>query len=98
MFRRKSVMTQRAITGLLTLGFVAGALSAGDLSKYRTFQLGADLPAIAKQLRVNASEAKVIHSRPALMQDLEWRGQPPGQSAAQASKDMVFSFYQGELF
>jgi hypothetical protein len=99
MSSRRSLVTQHTMTGLLMFGFLSGATSAGDLSKYRTFQLGAGLPLIAKQLRVNTSEAKVIHSRPSLMQDLEWRGQPPGQSSpAEASKDMIFSFFQGELF
>ena len=35
-----------------------------DLSRYREFQLGTNLPAIAKQIRVKPSDAKAIHERP----------------------------------
>ena len=45
------------------------------------FQLGTDLPTIAKQLGVDPSQAKVVQRRPALIQDLEWRPQPLGASS-----------------
>jgi hypothetical protein len=66
---------------------------------YRNFRLGTDLPTIAKQASADPSQAKVIHRRPALIQDLEWRPQPLGPSSQkEAAKDVVFSFYDGELF
>ena len=40
-----------------------------DLSRYREFQLGTNLPAVAKQIRVKPSDAKVIHERPAVIQE-----------------------------
>lgn len=74
-------------------------LRAGDLSRYRSFQIGADLPTIAGQTRMDPSQAKVIHRRPALIQELEWRAQPLGPSTqAEAVKEVVFSFYNGELY
>ncbi len=59
----------------------APALRAGDLSKYRGFQIGADLATIAGQVRMDPSQAKVLHRRPALIQELEWRPQPFGPAA-----------------
>jgi hypothetical protein len=88
----------------LSAFLVFGAMSettllAGDLSKYRNFQLGTDLPTVAKQAGASPSQAKVIHRRPALIQELEWRPQPLGSSSqTEAAKDVVFSFYDGELF
>ena len=47
--------------------------AAGDLSSYRAFHLGMDLQAVEKQAEMKTSEAKMIHQRPAVIQDLEWR-------------------------
>jgi hypothetical protein len=57
------------------------------------------LPAVAKQIGVSPSEAKAIHRRPALIQELEWRPQPFGPSSqTESAQNLVFSFYNGELF
>jgi hypothetical protein len=72
---------------------------AGDLSKYRDFQLGTDLPTVAKLIGASPSQAKVIHSRPALVQDLEWRPRSLGPSPkAESAEGVIFSFYNGTLF
>jgi len=89
-----------AVRSALVL-FTAASLTAlaGDLSKYRDFQLGADLPTVAKLMGANPSQAKIIHSRPALVQDLEWRPQPLGSSPkTESAQEVVFSFYNGTLF
>jgi hypothetical protein len=78
---------------------MSAATLKGDLSKYRNFQFGTDLSTVAKQAGANPSQAKVILHRPALIQELEWRPQPLGPSPkAEAAKEVVFSFYDGELF
>ena len=88
-----------ALTALLLCGVMSAATVAGDLSKYRNFQLGTDLSAVAKQAGVDPSQVKAIQRRPALIQELEWRPQPLGPSAqAEAANHVVFSFYDGELF
>ena len=71
-----------------------------DFSRYREFQLGANLLAVANQAGLKASDARVIHQRPALIQELQWRplralGAPP---QADPVKEILFSFYNGELF
>jgi hypothetical protein len=72
---------------------------AGDLSRYRDFQFGTDLATVAKQAGRTSSDAKVIHRRPALIQELAWRPQPLGWSARpESAQDVVFSFYNGELY
>jgi hypothetical protein len=70
-----------------------------DLSRYREFQLGTNLPAVAKQIRVKPSEAKAIHERPAMIQELEWRA--PFTDSSQRSESVgsiLFRFYNGELY
>lgn len=79
----------------------APSICAQDLSSYRGFRFGSDLKAIARQTQLNPSDAKTIHSRPALIQELEWRpGRTLGQSSVQPDsvKELLFSFYNGELF
>jgi len=91
--------SRSALTSFLAFGILSAATAAGDLSKYRNFQLGTDLPTVAREAGVNPSQAKVIHSRPALIQELEWRPQPLGSSSqTEPAKEVVFSFYDGELF
>jgi hypothetical protein len=72
---------------------------AQDLSRYRQFQFGMNLPAIAKQVGMEPSEAKVIHRRPALIQELNWQPQLSlPSSQADPVRAIFFSFYNGQLF
>ncbi len=70
-----------------------------DLSRYREFQFGADLLAVAKRAHVKPSEARVIHERPAVIQELAWQAPYMNSSPRTDSvKELLFSFYNGELF
>ena len=73
---------------------------AQDLSRYREFQFGMNLPTVAKQADVKPSEAKAVHQRPAMIQELQWRPQHYLSTSPQSDpvKDVLFSFYNGELF
>lgn len=100
---RIKVIKWAGIVGLLVVAGLwfrlAAATSVTDLSKYRNFQFGTDLSTIAKQAGGNPAQAKVIQSRPALIQELEWRPQLLGASSQpEPAKEVVFSFYDGKLF
>jgi len=71
-----------------------------DLSRYRGFQFGETLPAVAKQAGLDVSQAKVIHERPALLQELEWPLWLASNFSAPQDpvRTILFSFYNGELF
>jgi hypothetical protein len=92
----------RFLTILLLYAALAPPLTrAQDLSSYRGFQLGMDLPAVVQQAEMKPSEVKLIHQRPAVIQELEWR--PPhtlGGSLPNTDpvREVVLSFYNGELF
>ena len=96
----RSRLIVRLSVPVILLATVSSAASlSGDLSKYRSFQLGTDLATVAKQAGADPAQAKVIHLRPALMQELGWRPQPLGPSSRrEAAQEMIFSFYDGELF
>lgn len=86
----------------LGLALSTPSLQGQDRSRYRDFQLGDDLASVSALVDVAASEAKTIHVRPAVIQDLEWR--PPyfvsGSTAPQTDpvQQIVFSFYNDQLF
>lgn len=69
--------------------------------RYRGFQLGSDLASVAKLTGAAPSQATVIHERPAVMRNLEWRPRyfSGGVSSQTDPVDlMVFSFYDDQLF
>ena len=75
-------------------------IEAQDFSRYREFQFGTSLPTVAKQADVKQSEAKAVHQRPAVIEELQWRPKNYLSVSPQSDpvKDVLFSFYNGELF
>src|ERR1051326_5106201 len=93
------------ITALLTVStissvaFFTPVLRAGDLSRYREFQLGMNLLAVEGQTQMKTSEVKMVHQRPAIIQDLEWRPRNFSRFAeSDPLKDVLLSFYNSQLF
>jgi hypothetical protein len=77
-----------------------GALSGSDLSQYRGLTLGSSVAAAAKVAGMEPSDAKAIHRRPALIQELEWqpRKSYAANFATEPVKEVVLSFYDGKLY
>lgn len=73
---------------------------AQDLSRYRAFGLEASLDAIVAASGARPADARTLHTRPASIQELEWR--PPyvgsGATVADPVRTIVFSFYDDALF
>ena len=96
------MITRRALTiGALGVLLSAPLLHSQQRARYRDFQLGGDLASISALTGVAGSEAKAIHLRPILMQELEWR-RPYTSSEATGSppdpvKQIMFSFYNDQL-
>ncbi|HEV2494272.1 MAG TPA: hypothetical protein VG204_14495 [Terriglobia bacterium] len=90
--------------GLLAFALPAPALPASistpDLSRYREFQFGMSLLAVAKQGEMNPSDARMIRQRPAVIQELTWRPQRFLVHSAQSDpvQEVTFSFYNDQLF
>lgn len=80
-------------------GLLPATLFGGDLSTYRSFKIGMDLPTVARMARTDPFQVKTLHQRPALIQEIEWHpGVFEASSQDEAAKDVLFSFYNGELF
>ena len=86
------------------LGLVLGgtASSAQDLGHYREFELGSDVMVVSTVAGTAASDLKVIHQRPALIQELTWRPRygprRPVTLDTESVEEVVFGFYDDQLF
>jgi hypothetical protein len=73
-----------------------------SLSQYRNFALGSDVASVSAVAGVDPAEAKTIHQRPAVLQDLEWRPSRwvAGSNASSVDpvEQILFSFYNDQLF
>ena len=102
-----------AYRGLMTLNIRRAALAlclatlyaqtavAQEAVRYREFVMGSDIATVAKLAGAAPSSAKTVHSRPAMLQDLEWRPRYYSLGAAQLTDPvdvMVFKFFEGRLF
>jgi len=77
-------------------------LDAQSFSTYRQFELGSSLSTVAAAAGIAATEAKMVHQRPAVMQELEFRPSRWAAGLNGPSNDpverIVFSFYNDQLF
>jgi hypothetical protein len=96
--QKKIVRRSLLFLGLLFL--IVPAMPAQDLIKYRSFSLEATLAAVLKDTGQKPADAKLIHSSPALIQELTWW--PPSLRGTYSESDSVeqvlFSFYNGQLY
>ncbi len=88
-----------AITSLVMLLLSVPLLHGQDLSKYRSFTLGMSLADLSKQIDASPADVKVIHQRPALIEELRWWPRLSGYpSQPEAIREVLFSFYDGKLY
>jgi|RhiMethySRZTD1v2_1073278.scaffolds.fasta_scaffold258529_2 hypothetical protein len=84
----------------IVLAFSSQLGSAQDLARYRVYVLESSLESVAAASGTRAADAKMLHERPAKIQELEWRA--PYSSAAHGQADpvqrAVFAFYDGALY
>ena len=82
--------------------WLTSGVDGQSLSQYRNFALGSDVASVSALAGVAPAEAKTIHQRPAVLQDLEWRPSRWLAGSTTSSVDPVeqirFSFYNDQLF
>jgi hypothetical protein len=100
----RHTMVAAKTLAICAIGIVCSthALGGQGLSHYRDFELGGDLASVSALAGVASSEAKMVHQRPALLQDLAWRPSHwiPGSTTASTDpvEHILFSFYDDQLF
>ena len=89
-----------SILCLVALLLLTPLLRAQDLSKYRHFTVGMSLTKLLERTDQKMTDVKMIHNRPALIQELTWwPPNVPGTSLRSDSVEQIlFSFYNGELY
>ena len=78
-----------------------GFVHAQDFSRYRFFQLGRSLSSVAETANIGPNDARVIHPRPALIQELDWRPQyqsPSTRIVMDPVLKVALTFYNDQLF
>jgi hypothetical protein len=89
-----------SILCLAFLLFTAPLLRGQDLSKYRHFTFGMSLSRVLERTDQKMADVRVIHGRPALVQELNWW--PPNLLGTSFRSDTVeqilFSFYDAQLY
>jgi len=78
----------------------AHATWAQDMSRYRAYVLASSVESIVASSGVREGEAKTLHSRPAKIQELEWRAPYANSSAALVDpvRGISFTFVDDSLF
>ena len=95
-------MTMRVVAASLSAVVVllSHGAAAQDLSRYRDLSFGSSVTAVTATTHAGLNAVKVIHQRPALIQELSWRPQYSlARPAAQieAVQEVVFRFYNDQL-
>jgi hypothetical protein len=90
-----------AVSVCAVLVGVSHLATAQDLSRYREVAFGSSVSSVVAITGTSAADVKVIHQRPALIQELAWRpqyaiGRPVGRS--EAAREVTFRFYDDDLF
>lgn len=89
-----------AIPLFLCAALGAPTAHAADFSTYRGMQFGMSLSSAAKQAGTSPTEARTVHQRPALIQEMDYRHGSLSAALTQADPlhDAVCWFFNGELF
>jgi len=90
-----------AVSVCAVLVGISHLATAQDLSRYREVAFGSSVSSVVAITGTSAADVKVIHQRPALIQELAWRpqyaiGRPVGRS--EAAREVTFRFYDDDLF
>lgn len=100
-FDGKKIRRRGFGSAILCAIFATSLLYAADFSNYRGFQFGASLATVTTELGVKLSEARLVHQRPALIQELDWLPGFPYRADTMKSdplQEVLFRFYDGQLF
>jgi hypothetical protein len=81
---------------------LAGSVANAQIApRYRDVQLGASLQTVLTTIGATMLDVRVLHERPAMMQNLEWRPRSTLSQSREPADPVqlaVFSFYNDRLF
>jgi hypothetical protein len=92
---------RNTLAGIAICIISAQALHAQPAMRYRDFELGSTLAAITALTVAAPSQVKIVHQRPAVIKELEWRPRRFSGGGALGTDPVavvMFSFYNDQLF
>ena len=98
--RREMTMFGPLAIALLCAALGTPVIRAADFSSYRGMQFGMDLSSAAEQAGTSPTEARTIHERPAVIQEMDYRTGSLSATLRDADpvRDVALWFFNGELF
>jgi hypothetical protein len=89
-----------AVAVVLVLVFSSQPVSAQDVLRYRAYALGSSVDSVVAASAARAADIRVLHERPSLIQELEWRAPytHSGTELADPVRTIVFSFCDNALY
>jgi hypothetical protein len=80
--------------------FLAPGAAAQNLSRYREFEFGMGVGAVAKQTQSEATKARTVQTKPNLIQSLQWDRSSyfSSSSGTDPVRSIRFEFYDDQLF
>src|SRR5688572_11702308 len=80
--------------------FLAPSAAAQNLARYREFEFGMSVDAVAKQTQSQPAKARAVHTKPNLIQSLQWdrSGYFSSSSETDPVRSIKFEFYDDQLF
>ncbi len=93
-------MMRRVLIALVMVLLSAPLIHGQDLSKYRTFSFGMSTVGLSNQVDPKPLQTRLIHLRPAVIQELTWWPRESSGSSLQADSvwQVFFTFYNDELY
>jgi hypothetical protein len=84
----------------ICLAIGVNTLHGQDLSRYRAYVLHSSVDAVRSAGGTRVTEARIVHARPARIQELEWRSPyvSSGVEMADPVRTLTFLFYNDALF
>ena len=93
------ILSRRVGIGAIALLLATLVVHGQTPRGYRDFQLGGSLASVSALTGVTALDAKTVHARPALLQELRWRRPYIARGVAgDPVQQIAFSFYNDQLF
>jgi hypothetical protein len=97
----KNILIKTLAFTVAATALAGTAVIAQSVPRYRDVPLGASLQTVLTTIGATMLDVKVLHERPAKMQNLEWRPRPTLSQSREAADPVqlaVFSFYNDQLF
>ncbi len=95
-------MNKMRVAAVAFVGVLLGSqpVAAQELSRYRDYALGSSVGALVKATGARTDHTRILHERPARIEELEWRAPyvSSGTEMADPVRDILFTFFDDQLY